>query len=46
MKNGTGMCFLDNGDIYSGAWKDGKREGFGVCKFFNGGYYKGEWLND
>ncbi len=46
MKNGLGMGFLDNGDLYSGAWKDGKREGYGTCKFYQGGYYKGEWLND
>jgi len=46
MKNGNGMCFLDNGDMYSGSWKDGKREGFGICKFYKGGYYKGEWIND
>ncbi|CDW71949.1 UNKNOWN [Stylonychia lemnae] len=46
MKNGMGIGFLESGDIYSGVWKEGKREGFGACKFFKGGYYKGEWLND
>ena len=46
MKNGIGLGFLDNGDLYSGVWKDGKREGHGTCKFFDGGYYKGEWVND
>lgn len=35
MKNGTGIGFLDNGDIYSGVWKDGKRDGVGCCKFLN-----------
>ena len=46
MKNGIGIGFLENGDIYSGVWKEGKREGYGACKFFKGGYYKGEWIND
>lgn len=46
MKNGVGIGFVENGDIYSGTWKEGKREGFGSCKFYKGGYYKGEWLND
>ena len=45
-KNGPGASFLDNGDLYSGQWKDGKREGFGICKFFKGGYYKGDWIAD
>eukprot|EP00347_Sterkiella_histriomuscorum_P023389 403334820 len=46
MKNGQGIGFLENGDIFSGQWKDGKRDGFGSCKFFKGGYYKGQWVND
>ena len=50
MKNGIGIGFLDNGDIYSGIWKDGKREGNGVCKMFDTKgayrYYKGEWHQD
>ena len=37
---------MDNGDLYSGAWKDGTRNGSGCCKFFDGRYYKGEWLNN
>lgn len=27
VKNGIGIGFLNNGDLYSGAWKDGKRHG-------------------
>lgn len=46
MNNGIGIAFIENGDIYSGTWKDGKRDGTGCCKFFSGGYYKGEWQGD
>lgn len=44
--NGQDTGFIENGDIYSGIFKDGLRDGMGSCKFFNGGYYKGEWKND
>jgi hypothetical protein len=37
---------MDNGDLYSGAWKEGEREGYGTCKFYTGGYYRGEWAKD
>lgn len=46
IKNGSGAGFLDNGDLYSGQWKSGKRDGHGSCKFYSGGYYKGEWSED
>ena len=46
MKNGMGIGFTESGDLYSGTWKNGLRDGSGSCKFFNGGYYRGEWSAD
>ena len=46
MKNGMGIGFTDQGDLYSGTWKNGLRDGSGSCKFFSGGYYRGEWSAD
>ena len=35
-----------NGDIYSGNWKDDKREREGIIKFNNNNIYNGIWKND
>lgn len=37
---------MDNGDIYKGNFKDGKRHGPGLCQFKTGAIYKGEWKDD
>jgi hypothetical protein len=46
IKSGNGVAFLNNGDIYSGSWQRGLRDGTGSCKFYQGGYYKGVWVDD
>jgi len=46
IKDGVGIAFLEQGDIFSGQWKGGLRDGIGYCKFKDGAYYKGEWVND
>ena len=47
LRNGVGMGFMDNGDLYSGNMKEGKRHDMGVCKLYKDGiYYRGEWVND
>jgi len=35
-----------NGDIYDGSLKNGKREGYGVYAYKNGDRYAGDWKND
>lgn len=37
---------FQNGDVYEGNWKDGKKEGLGLMTFSNGDKFKGEWIND
>lgn len=39
----TGRVVFDNGDIYEGQRKDGKRNGRGRYTWANGDYYEGEW---
>lgn len=34
---------FDNGDVYEGELKDGKRNGWGKYTWANGDYYEGEW---
>ncbi len=36
----------DNGDIYKGQIKNGKREGLGTCYYANKDKYEGMWKND
>ena len=36
----------ENGDIYKGQIKNGKREGLGTCYFGNKDIYEGMWKND
>ena len=37
---------MSNGDVYKGAFKNGKRHGAGTCQFSTGALYKGEWRDD
>ena len=36
----------NNGDKYTGEWKNDKREGKGIMEYENGNIYDGEWKND
>lgn len=44
--NGHGTMLYENGDKYTGEWKNGKREGYGIFRFANGDAYAGGWQND
>jgi hypothetical protein len=41
-----GRYTFQNGEVYSGNWKNGKREGQGTHSFPNGGNYIGEFRQD
>lgn len=36
---GEGVYFFDNGDIYDGDWKKGKKYGYGMYIYVNGKRY-------
>ena len=45
--NGKGRhIWANNGDIYEGQFKDGKKHGYGVHKHANGNVYQGEYRNN
>jgi len=44
--NGYGVFHLENGDIYNGMFKRGKRHGKGIYTFADGDIYDGEWEKD
>ena len=37
---------MPNGAIYTGEWKNEKREGYGMQEWPDGSRYEGEWIND
>ena len=41
-----GLITYENGDRYTGEWKDNKREGNGMITYANGDEYFGEWILD
>ncbi len=43
---GHGVRVSKNGDVYTGQWKAGKRNGRGKLVRANGDTYEGEWKND
>ena len=43
---GKGVKQYEEGDKYSGEFKEGKRSGHGTLISENGRRYEGEWLND
>ncbi|MFN0276429.1 MAG: hypothetical protein ACKVPJ_11820 [Chitinophagales bacterium] len=43
--NGNGTYKWENGDMYSGTWKDGVRTGYGRYDWADGSYYVGNFLN-
>ena len=44
--HGKGTLSLPNGDVYSGEFVEGKRDGEGECKYNNGERYVGMWRNE
>lgn len=40
---GKGTVEYDNGDVYTGQFMDGRRNGHGILKYSNGDIYEGEW---
>ena len=44
-EDGLGMYVYNNGEVYRGEWKNGKRHGFGIL-FQNSQYYVGEFKYD
>lgn len=44
-RHGEGTYFWKSGDVYTGKWVGGKKEGFGIEKFTNGARYTGEFKN-
>ena len=45
-KNGKGIEFFNNGDMYEGNYKDNKKEGKGIYYFNFGDNYEGDYKND
>jgi hypothetical protein len=41
--HGDGVCTYDDGTVYRGGFKKGKRHGQGTIKFANGSSYEGGW---
>jgi len=44
--NGNGTYKLPNGDMYTGSWVNGVREGYGRYDWANGSYYVGDFKNN
>ena len=45
-KHGMGTEIYPNGNIYTGTFQHGKRQGKGKLQRSDGGYYEGDWNND
>ena len=45
-KKHQGVQTFENGDIYKGAFKDGRKHGKGILKTRNNRTYEGDWIND
>jgi hypothetical protein len=43
VRDGLGEMQYTHGDVYEGAWKDGKKEGQGTMRYADGAVYEGEW---
>lgn len=46
MDNGVGFYRWDDGNLYFGEWKDGKRTGLGILVSGGGNYYLGHFQSD
>lgn len=41
-----GRLILEDGSIYEGMWRYGKRSGLGIFYFSNGDVFQGSWRDD
>mmetsp|Transcript_13200 Transcript_13200/g.24229 ORF Transcript_13200/g.24229 Transcript_13200/m.24229 type:complete len:127 (-) Transcript_13200:22-402(-) len=41
-----GVIKYENGDVYTGSFIQGLREGYGKCVYINGDCFEGEWKDD
>ena len=46
MREGRGVCYYVNGDVYEGDWVKDKRHGRGKLSQADGGEYVGEFRKD
>jgi hypothetical protein len=44
--SGKGVYKFANGDMYTGNFTNGKKNGVGKYNYANGDIYEGEWKND
>ena len=44
--DGGGKIFSKEGDVYTGGWYDGEKNGFGTMEYANGSKFEGTWLDD
>ena len=42
----SGRCIYEDGSIYEGSWKTGRRNGHGNYYFPDGSKYEGKWIGD
>ena len=46
LPEGRGVAYYDNGDVYDGEWRGGKKEGNGNYTWQNEVRYEGNWVDD
>lgn len=46
VRHGFDICRYENGAIYEGEWRDGRKHGRGIYRTPDGEYYDGEWADD
>jgi hypothetical protein len=46
LRDGFGICYFKNGDVYKGQWRFDKKEGLGIMVYKNGSVMKGELWDD
>ena len=44
IRHGTGICWLVCGDVYEGAWVEGKAEGEGRIQYADGTFFQGSFV--
>ena len=44
-RNGEGIYYFKNGDVFTGTWQDGKQTGEGSVGYSNGNLLRGVWSN-
>ena len=44
--HGTGKMTYEDGSVYQGEWRDGKKRGKGTMTYADGDVYEGKWDED